>query len=436
METIYRLYKNVGNGLSENILDAVMKNDCAFIIKYYEDGHDIKVLDNKKESLLHKACRNDYFEVVDLLIKLGVDINQSNIYGDTPLHLAVQFKNGAVVDKLLFEGARVNAQNLKKVSPLHVAAARGKEDILNLLVIHKAKLNMSDENGAKPIHYGVMSGKTAIIRNLLNNGGSLNEGDDRKNNVLHYACEKGDVDLIAYVLRHITFNDSRNLFLETPLYMAAGNCKPTVLAMLLEKGYDIDAVNINGQTPLDIAILKQKVENADYLREFKRSTEYREHYLKYPLHRAACSGNYEYLTQTVNSENINDFDYFGKNLMYYAINSGSLKIVDFLYRHGCRIDVVDEHNQSALLIAMYNEHYPMIEYLLKKKANVNEIFYGRSYLYRAILRNNYEIAKLLVDYGADVNYIDNRHRTIFSYAIDYASDEIIDLLVTKKASFV
>ncbi|HOH18457.1 MAG TPA: ankyrin repeat domain-containing protein, partial [Bacilli bacterium] len=87
-------------------------------------------------------------------------------------------------------------------------------------------------------------------------------------------------------------------------------------------------------------------------------------------------------------------------------------------------------------IAMYNEHYPMIEYLLKKKANVNEIFYGRSYLYRAILRNNYEIAKLLVDYGADVNYIDNRHRTIFSYAIDYASDEIIDLLVTKKASFV
>ena len=63
METIYRLYKNVGNGLSENILDAVMKNDCAFIIKYYEDGHDIKVLDNKKESLLQNNHYGKLYEV-------------------------------------------------------------------------------------------------------------------------------------------------------------------------------------------------------------------------------------------------------------------------------------------------------------------------------------------------------------------------------------
>ncbi|MGB4014757.1 MAG: ankyrin repeat domain-containing protein, partial [Bacilli bacterium] len=80
--------------------------------------------------------------------------------------------------------------------------------------------------------------------------------------------------------------------------------------------------------------------------------------------------------------------------------------------------------------------YEMIEYLLKRGAKVNEIYYGRSYLYRAIMRNNYEIVKLLIDNGADVNYIDNRHRTIYSYALDYADDDIIELLVEKKAALV
>jgi ankyrin repeat protein len=122
--------------------------------------------------------------------------------------------------------------------------------------------------------------------------------------------------------------------------------------------------------------------------------------------------------------------------MYYAVNCGSLKTVDYLWKRGARLNAVDEFGQSALLIAIYNEDLPLIEYLLKRNANVNEIYYGRSFLSRAVLRNNYELSKLLIDYGADVNYIDSRHRTIYSYALEFASEEIIELLVEKKASLV
>lgn len=89
METIRRLYADIGNNDSENILEAVMKNDCKYIINYLEAGGDLNVVDEKKETLLHKASRNNHFEVVDILIKLGLDINAKNRYGDTPLHLAV-----------------------------------------------------------------------------------------------------------------------------------------------------------------------------------------------------------------------------------------------------------------------------------------------------------------------------------------------------------
>ena len=39
-------------------------------------------------------------------------------------------------------------------------------------------------------------------------------------------------------------------------------------------------------------------------------------------------------------------------------------MVDYLYKRGSRINIVDEFGQSALLIAVYTENFPLIEYLL------------------------------------------------------------------------
>jgi len=436
METIYRLYKDVGDNQSKDIFDAVMRNDCTYIIKYYEDGFDINITDNKQENLIHKAARNNYYEVVDLLLKLKVNVNAQNRYDDTPLHLAVQFRNAEVVERLLFEQARVNAKNKKGVAPLHIAAANGKEEILNSLLDHGAKLNIADQNGMKPIHHGVKSGKRVIIRTLLNNGASLVEVDDRKNNVLHHACKVGNDELITFILRHMMISDSKNIFGETPLHIAARYCSLSGVKALVHAGFDIQAKNDVGLTPIDVANSANKLENYEYLINYSRSQEYKEKFLKYTLHRAVCSGDYECVLQEVNSTNVNLFDYYGKSLMYYAIIFGNLRIVKLLYKKGSRIDNIDEFNQSALLIAIYCENYDIIKFLLDHKANVNEVFYGRSYLYRAILRNNVEMVKLLIDYKADVNYIDDKHITIYSYAMEYASDEIIELLLSKKVALV
>lgn len=436
METIYRLYKDVGDNQSKDIFDAVMRNDCSYIIKYYEDGFDINITDNKNENLVHKAARNNYYEVVDLLLKLKVNVNAQNRYDDTPLHLAVQFRNAEVVERLLFEQAKVNAKNKKGVAPLHIAAANGKEEILNSLLDHGAKLNISDLNGMKPIHHGVKSGKRVIIRTLLNNGASLVEVDDRKNNVLHHACKAGNDDLIIFILRHMMISDSKNIFGETPLHIAARNCSITGIKALVNAGFNIQAKNDAGLTPIEVANGASKLENYEFLINYSRSQDYKEKSLKYSLHDAVCRGDYEYVLQEVTSTNVNNFDYYGKSLMYYAIIFNNIRIVKLLYKKGARIDHIDEYNQSALLIAIYSENYDIIKFLLDHKANVNEIFYGRSYLYRAILRNDYEMVKLLIDNKADVNYIDDKHITIYSYAMEYASDEIIEFLLSKKVALV
>lgn len=436
MEKIYRLYNNFGDGKSKNINEALMRNDCRYVIDFFEANGDIGGVDGKGENLLHKASRYEFYEMVDLLIKLGLKVNSKNKYGDTPLHFAVQFKNEEVVQKLIFEGANINSLNKKKMAPLHVAASVGDENVMSILLDNGARININDENGMHPIHYAVKSGKTSVVRMILNCGASLTEVDDRKNNVLHHACENGNDEMVIYLLRQMNIIDNRNIYGDTALHLAAKSCTVKGILALINSGFNLEVKNNNGQTPLDVAISYKKDENANFILNYLSSKEYKDHFLKYKLHHAVILGNYQYVYERANSVNANTFDYFGKSLLYYAITLGYNKISELLYKKGSRIDKIDDLNQSALLLSVYTENLELMEFFLSKKANPNEIFYNRSYLYRAILKNNYDMTKLLVKYGADVNYVDNRHRTIYSYAMECGDDDIIEILLDSKASMI
>ncbi len=436
MEKIWRLYSGIGDNKSDSIMTAIMRNDCIYIINYFESGKEMDYVDSRNENYLHKACRNNYYEVADLFLKLGIDINAKNKYGDTPLHIAVQYKCTEVVEKLIVEGADVNALNNNMVAPIHLAASIGDETILNMLLEHSAKINVADDIGAHPIHYAIKSGKKSILMTLLDNGASFSECDNRKNNVLHYACQSGSDELVEYILRHILITDARNIYGQTPLHLAAMNCTVKTLSALLNSGFNLNLKDENGKTPYDYAIENEKPENADYLESYENSSEYRTKYSRYKIHRAVCNNNIHYLFEKINSSNVNEYDYFGKSAMYYAIVLGYPKIVELLYKKGANIDKVDENNHSALLIATYSENVEIIKYLLIHGADPNEIYYNRSYLYRAIIRNNLELVTLLVEYGANVNYVDNHHRTVYSYAMEYADDSIIEILLDKRATLV
>ncbi|MGI9281417.1 MAG: ankyrin repeat domain-containing protein [Endozoicomonas sp.] len=55
-------------------------------------GHDLFVLDSSHESLLHKAVLSENAELVEYLLEQGLDPNQSNRSGLTPLKLGIQNK--------------------------------------------------------------------------------------------------------------------------------------------------------------------------------------------------------------------------------------------------------------------------------------------------------------------------------------------------------
>jgi ankyrin repeat protein len=79
-----------------------------------DQGADVNATDHFGNTSLHLAMR--YPEVVRLLLERGAQVNARNAFGDTPLHRAVGDKR--VVELLLSAGADARARNLFEKTPL------------------------------------------------------------------------------------------------------------------------------------------------------------------------------------------------------------------------------------------------------------------------------------------------------------------------------
>ena len=72
-----------------------------------------------------------------------LQINEPNVYGNTPLHVACYNGQDVVVNEFIENGANVNQVNEKGFAPLHfTAASRHGALCLELLVCNGAEVNI------------------------------------------------------------------------------------------------------------------------------------------------------------------------------------------------------------------------------------------------------------------------------------------------------
>ena len=92
-----------------------------------------KILDEKdpyERNLLYIAARNGHVDVCEYLINKGIELNDVQSTGSTPLHGAAYYCQPKVVRLLLNYGAKTNIRNKDNHLPIQEA---GTEEIINLL---------------------------------------------------------------------------------------------------------------------------------------------------------------------------------------------------------------------------------------------------------------------------------------------------------------
>lgn len=116
--------------------DRAFNKSNFMLIKLIEEifkTNDLNSHDNNGWTLLHYAVYDEDYELVELLLKNGVNINLQINRGMTPLILATRYENEEIIKLLLSYGADVNIKDNKEKTAFDYAKLYRYTNIVKLL---------------------------------------------------------------------------------------------------------------------------------------------------------------------------------------------------------------------------------------------------------------------------------------------------------------
>lgn len=128
---------------------------------------------------LFTAIQNHHVEIVELLLKHGMDPNarlKSFVGSETALMHAIRWRDAAIVDVLLRYRADCEEIDTTGKTALHKACILRESslkntstalEIVQVLLKHKADLSAIDKNGNVPLHSACLSGNLALVQYFL-----------------------------------------------------------------------------------------------------------------------------------------------------------------------------------------------------------------------------------------------------------------------------
>ncbi|XP_072291994.1 protein phosphatase 1 regulatory subunit 12A isoform X2 [Eucyclogobius newberryi] len=209
-------------------------------------GADINHANIDGLTALHQACIDENAEMVQFLVESGSDVNRGDNEGWTPLHAAASCGFAQIVKYLIEHGANVGAVNSEGELPLDVAT----EDAMERLLKAEIKKQGVDVDEARKQEERIMLQDATAV---LSGGGTLTPHHNTRATALHVSAAKGYIEVLKVLLQCGVDVDCRDIDGWTPLHAAAHWGQEEVCSLLADHMCDMGAVNIVGQTALDVA---------------------------------------------------------------------------------------------------------------------------------------------------------------------------------------
>ena len=285
--------------------------------------------------------------------------------GDTRLPDAAQQGDRAAVQSLLKGGANVNSAQGDGMTALHWAAYRDDAEMTAALIKAGANVKASTRlEGLTPLFIAAKGGYAPILDLLLKAGADANLANSTGATPLMFASASGNVDAVKVLLGHgAQINAKENTWGETPLMFASAYDRVEVAKLLVaqgadtsvttkverldsNKGYDPDAVNENPNAKKEEA--PKKDDDPAKAAQRKKAAERRAAAAK--MRAAEAMG--------------------GMTALHFAAREGHMATVQALVGAGINVNEVSAADKtSPVLEAIYNGHFDVAKYLLDHGAD-------------------------------------------------------------------
>ncbi|MFL6449290.1 MAG: ankyrin repeat domain-containing protein [Bryobacteraceae bacterium] len=213
---------------------------------------------------LHEACVKGYSEIVELLIARGADTALRDRSGQSPLDLALAYKNSGVVALLLRLGNTISASQAAGEQAMESAALKGQVDIAQALLNGGFDINRPTATGSTYLHDAALRNQKKIAQLFLKRGASVSALNPIGGTPLHDAALGGSVDVINELLDHGANIDAQDHDSgATPLMLAVSMDRLLAARVLLTRGASLKITDHGGNTALDRAL---KVDDPDLVK--------------------------------------------------------------------------------------------------------------------------------------------------------------------------
>lgn len=235
-------------------------------------------------------------------------------------------------------------------------------------------VNMKDDQGNYLIHFAIMINSKDIVKKLIEYGSRLDILDTDGYTIFYYPIKLNYIEILKILIEYnkkiigISLVNIRDSRGSVPIFYAIKYKNIHALQLLLKNGADPNYKNNENVTALHMAVLKKDV-----------------------------------------------------------------NIVKTLLEHTKNIDAITKNGSTPLHLACNFQLVEIATVLLEKGANpnINEMEYDFYPIFYAVIQNNFELTKMLIDYKTNPNHQDYLGNTFIHYAIINNHIKILDYVMEK-----
>jgi ankyrin repeat protein len=266
--------------------------------------------------------------------------------GDVRLVEAVKNSDRAAVRNLLQKGASANAPEIDGTTALHWAVNRDDLQTVELLLGAGANVKAVNRYGVSPLLIACTSAGAPVVARLLKAGADPNSALPEGETALMTAARAGKADVIKLLYAAgANINATENWHGQTALMWAAAENHPAAIETLKELGADLKARSDGGFTPLLFAVREGRIEAVETLLKLGASVNDMIQPRGLPAKPARPSA--------------------------YVQVSASGTSASQITSNGGPVNPAGPENTSALVLAVTNAHFELAKFLLDQGADPN-----------------------------------------------------------------